>query len=393
MLCAVCGAVAQAQTRAAATACQLRFPLQAGVAAGWQGADAAYSTPLAPGRAVWIFGDTLYGPQRAMDGADPRMVHNSLGLSTCSPAGWTIDYFLRQGPDGKPVSFFAPRRPDHWYWAMDVVHRQGELLIALLCLRHPAKPVTPAFNFEACGLDLARMPVTSELRSSPVTISTVVAEDGAEAYPASTMVPYAGNLYLFGARAAGSHALFVSRVPFSQLSSPAGALSTLATDNTWQKGTDLPQAKPLFAPAPSEMSIRYHAAWRRWLAVYKDPDLLSDQLLLRSAPSLTGPWSAPQLLFHIRPLDAAAALPGVFCYAGKEHPELANGTELLVTYVCNAEQPALLLQHPDLYRPKAVRVTLNSHLKVAAVKALDEPAASPSPAASGRSTSPRAQAK
>src|SRR5271169_4278288 len=54
----------------------------------WWGADAAYSIPLPDGRSVWIFGDTLYGDRRVVEGSDPRMVRNSLGISTCSDRGW-----------------------------------------------------------------------------------------------------------------------------------------------------------------------------------------------------------------------------------------------------------------------------------------------------------------
>ena len=46
---------------AKASVCTPSFPLEHGKALGWQGADAAYSTPLPDGRDVWIFGDTLYG--------------------------------------------------------------------------------------------------------------------------------------------------------------------------------------------------------------------------------------------------------------------------------------------------------------------------------------------
>src|ERR1700690_1302185 len=58
---------------------------------GWWGADAAYSIPLADGRSVWIFGDTLYGQERAVNGNDPRMVRNTIGVSRCDDQGqWSL---------------------------------------------------------------------------------------------------------------------------------------------------------------------------------------------------------------------------------------------------------------------------------------------------------------
>src|ERR1700694_2011657 len=59
--------------------CEPSFPFKG----SWWGADAAYSIPLPDGRSVWIFGDTLYGDRRVVEGNDPRMVRNSIGVSNC----------------------------------------------------------------------------------------------------------------------------------------------------------------------------------------------------------------------------------------------------------------------------------------------------------------------
>src|ERR1039458_8379627 len=64
--------------------CMPSFPLNP----SWQGADAAYSIPLPDGRDVWIFGDTLFGKNRALgSNGDPVMVRNSIGISTCDKSG------------------------------------------------------------------------------------------------------------------------------------------------------------------------------------------------------------------------------------------------------------------------------------------------------------------
>src|SRR5208282_2117856 len=64
--------------------CMPAFPLDP----SWQGADAAYSIPLPDGRDVWIFGDTLFGENRALgSNGDPVMVRNSIGISSCDKSG------------------------------------------------------------------------------------------------------------------------------------------------------------------------------------------------------------------------------------------------------------------------------------------------------------------
>lgn len=81
--------------RRSATDCTPSFPFKD----SWWGADAAYSIPTPDGRSIWIFGDTLYGTGRVVEGNEPRMVRNSIGVSTCDDrSGWKIDYVIRRGP-------------------------------------------------------------------------------------------------------------------------------------------------------------------------------------------------------------------------------------------------------------------------------------------------------
>ena len=85
--------------------CEPSFPL----AQGWQGADAAYSIPLDDRRDLWIFGDTLYGDERKVVGDAPRMVRNTVGISTCKDGHWKVDYTIRRGVD---EAWASPPRPE-----------------------------------------------------------------------------------------------------------------------------------------------------------------------------------------------------------------------------------------------------------------------------------------
>ncbi|HEY1754449.1 MAG TPA: hypothetical protein VGG72_03570, partial [Bryobacteraceae bacterium] len=122
-----------ASVNAYAATCTPSFPLEKNKALGWEGADAAYSIPLPDGRDVWIFGDTLYGTSRVVAGHDPRQVHNSLGISTCDAKGnWRLTYVVKHDKAGKAESYFSPRDPTHWYWAMDGFTAHGDLWVTLL---------------------------------------------------------------------------------------------------------------------------------------------------------------------------------------------------------------------------------------------------------------------
>ena len=50
-----------------------------------------------------------------------------------------------------------------------------------------------------------------------------------------------------------------------------------------------------------------------------------------------------------------------FCYAAKGHPELSlHKDELLVSYVCNADDFWKMAADPRIYRPKFIKVKFRS---------------------------------
>src|SRR5258708_31221059 len=107
------------------TDCIPSFPFKE----SWWGADAAYSIPLPDGRSVWIFGDTLYGERRTVEGSDPRMVRNSIGVSTCDErGGWTVDYVIRREGKGQPPEFFFAARKKNQFLALVGFLRRNSFL-------------------------------------------------------------------------------------------------------------------------------------------------------------------------------------------------------------------------------------------------------------------------
>jgi len=81
---------------------------------------------------------------------------------------------------------------------------------------------------------------------------------------------------------------------------------------------------------------------------------------VRSAPTLTGPWSAPRIVY--RPSESDGARP--FVYAGKAHPELSGpeADDLVVTYVASSFESKDLLTpagEQSLYWPRFAVVPLD----------------------------------
>ncbi len=348
-----------ASAHASAKPCDAKFAPESGKSAGWQGADAAYSIPLPDGRDVWIFGDTLYGTHRFVNGNEPRMVHNSIAISTCDGGHWKLHYFLRHDRSGQPVSFFSPADPAHWYWALDGFYANGDLWVTLLCIRHPATFAPAGMDFESCGSDLAQI---SGLDRDPahwqVTVHPLV-PDGVKAYPSATTVVHNGYAYLFALYEKGTRPLQVTRIPLAGLQDPAAHLEYLGVDNAWHTGFDPALAKDVISQGSAELSIRYHPELEQWLAVSFDPATFSDRIILRTAADLAGPWTDARdatVLYHVPEMQAGPNHDqNIFCYAGKEHPELEVPGDIVFTYVCNTFFPSELVTHTDIYSPKVIR--------------------------------------
>lgn len=337
--------------------CTPSFPFQG----GWLGADAAYSIPISQKRVVWIFGDTLYGRERAVTGNNPRMVRNSIGISTCDAArGWHIEYVIRRNAAGELRDFFEARDKGIWYWALDGFFYQDTLWVTLLRVRDKAVTGSAALAFETCGTDLARV---SDLTAPPqqwkVEIFPLV-PDGVKAYPSATAVVQGDYAYVFANYENPPRPMLLTRLPLKGLAAPQENLQYLAKDGSWKPGFNPVDAKPVMTPGASEMSVRHHPELKKWVAVMIGPTFPSDEIRFRTAPELAGPWSEGQTVYRIPDVQPGAPHydRDTFCYAAKEHPEFEAPGKLLFTYVCNTFTPRKLATNPTIYFPKTVVVPM-----------------------------------
>jgi hypothetical protein len=220
--------------------CTPSFPPKA----PWQGADAAYSIPLEDGRVVWVFGDTLYGDKREVHGNDPRMVHNTLGISTCHDGKWKIEYEIKRGSQGAFDSFFKPKRNDGtYYWALDGVEYNHELWVTLVCVRNKPNSDAFALGFEICGTDLAKV---TKLRKDPqkwkISYFPLV-EESVHANPSASALVEGDYLYIFTLYERGNRPQIFARIPLKGLKSPKKNLQYLGTDDQWHNGIEPAKAK------------------------------------------------------------------------------------------------------------------------------------------------------
>ncbi len=330
---------------------------------GWLGGDAAYSVAMPGGRSLWFFGDTIVSksPEETTRANGDAMVRNSVGVSTCAAdGGWDIDYYWGNQFVGEPKAFFASDGPETWYWPADGFLFEGNVYVVLrTVVDAPDKDVFP---FEMTGAKLARI---SNLEAAPVEWDVQIFEllEGTPDDVAATVVVDGGFLYLFNVDKDGSavpRPLTLARIPLTGLSDPASHLEYLAEDGTWRSGYGKGPVLPVMKDSHSEMSIRFHAGIRRWVAVTSGPEFLSNYIMVRTAPALTGPWGEPQRVYDFPEMQPASASydRDTSCYAVKEQVQFSSANEIMITYVCNSFDFGKMIANEKIYRPRAVQVSL-----------------------------------
>ena len=319
---------------------------------GWIGADGNYSVPLGKQTTLWLFSDTFVGKVKDGRRLDASMINNSVALQQGTNAP---EFFYRTTADGKPASFLRPEHEDGYFWLTHGIRDSRGLFFFMVrvvtvqngspfgfkvtdgWLAHVADPDTPPLQWR---ITQTRVPFTRIAADGALIFGGSVFRDGK-------------HVYVFGtdSRAgAKPNSLVVARVL-------SNAVDDFRQWRFWSKGSwqeDGQQVAPLFPNLGSEFSISRVPGRKQYAAVYSEG--IGGKIVLRTAPSLTGPWGEPVTLYQCPEMQWAAK---AFCYAAKAHPELtAAQDELLLTYAANAWNFADLFKEPRLYWPRFVRVKL-----------------------------------
>jgi hypothetical protein len=335
-------------------------------AGGWLGADDAYSIPLGAHKSLWLFGDTFVGnPDTAERSKATTMIHNSIGISTCVADGpCPIDYYWRDPLSARPRAFFDTGRDDLWYWPLDGVRQGNAVYLSLLMVRPRAGagPDDP-FGFEIAGTTWARV---SNLAAPPAQwhIATLPLTDG-NLWAGVSFVRDGKFLLLYSQVNQGGRNgyMIVLRVPVGKIDDLAAHWEYYGSDRKWRPLPPHPDPQhmdPLHVidQAISEMTVRYHAAAREWVAISPGPESFSRRIVARVAHSPVGPWSPPAAIFQFPEMNPQNPLydKDTFCYATKEHIEFGD-SKLVLTYACNSSL-AKTLKNMQIYRPRGVVVNL-----------------------------------
>lgn len=121
-----------------------------------------------------------------------------------------------------------------------------------------------------------------------------------------------------------SNTVLLARVAHDSIADPRAYAYLSSHKPTW---TPRLQDAMHLGPCSSEYSVSYNAFWGRYLMVYIDE--YSKILVMRTAPALWGPYSAPQAIATV-PHQASSEL----VYLGFEHPVFAQdgGQRVFISY-------------------------------------------------------------
>ncbi len=326
----------------------------------WLGADAALTIPVAPDRILWLFGDTFVATSPAHRRTESCMPRNTVAIQEGRDLrAARLSFHWGRHPDGRPASFF-PDAGDRFFWPGHGVRLpNGPLVVFLFGIVS-----TPGvgLGFDAAGRALAVI----DHPDDPVERWTIRVVEGPalpfDAVPATAVLLDGDFVIGLAAQQRGTHAGALVRYPAASLArgSFEGESWWTGAERGWVPTAEVGPGGPAFVidDAGSECSLHWEPRLGAFVHV-ATYGFGATTIGLRTAPRLTGPWSAPRTVY--RPPESDGPRP--FVYAAKAHPELlgARPDEVVITYAVNSPDFADLLSEvgrETRYWPRVVAVPL-----------------------------------
>ena len=357
---------------------------------GWTGADGCYSVELGDGRTLWLYSDTWVGTVAQGKHAEgSRLVNNSIGLQPAvingkAPKRDSLEYHWgKPGKDGKPRAWIEPDLPlkaddpqaagKSWYWLLDgcMISPPGggkKLLVFLMHMGRKKEGGDGVFNFRMLGGALA---VISNPLDAPSQWKITQAVNPHSRRKGSDDISWAtalyhsegegpgepGILYIYGIRDVKglNKEVVLARAPAAR----ADDFSTWRFFNgkSWsEKSSDAVKITDQAVNEHTVENISYKGKSR--LVLVESQPVFGRHVLVRTATNPEGPWSEFRKVFLVTNLEKGEHKR--FTYAGKGHAHLSVPGELLISYVINSHNFWDMVGDASIYRPRFIRVPLDS---------------------------------
>jgi hypothetical protein len=320
---------------------------------GWTGGDGAYSVALDSDRVLWLFGDSFIGRVQEGRRVDSRLINNAAALQIgAEPSEGSLRFVYRTLPDGRALAFLQPQDGTGWLWPYHGVRTAQGLFLFLLQIE--AAPGPAAFGFRLVSTWMGKVENPDEAPEHWVMSQRKIPWGHAGRLFGSAVLLKEGYAYVYGTADAAAEGRVIKQLLLARV--PAELLDDFSAWRFYAGGgwvADGEQAEPVCEDVAGELSVSHLPAAGRFVLVYTEGGL-SENIAMRFARHPQGPWSRPAKVYRCPEADWN---PLIFCYAGKGHPEIGAGPqELIVTYVANATDFALIEADARLYRPRFIKI-------------------------------------
>jgi hypothetical protein len=324
---------------------------------GWLGADGSFSVPLSETRTAWLFSDTWVGTIEGGKRKPTGLVNNSVGIEEGTGADRKVAFAIQRDALGKHHAIFVPPDGKGWFWLFGGYHAGSQLHVFLPRLEKSGSG--GAFGFKGVDLWLGTVAnPTDDPTKWKITYQEVpfARFDRAPRRSfGSAVLRVKDHAYIYGYEEKPGKPFPTRRLLIAR--SPADKLADFDAWRFYSNGewkADVEAATAQIDGLGAEFSVSYFPGLKKYALVTTENGL-SDKITGRFADSPEGPWSEPVILYTCPEMKADKK---VFTYAGKAHPHLSAGKDIVITYAVNSFELAPVINNADLYWPRFVRVTL-----------------------------------
>lgn len=332
---------------------------------GFLGADGAASIQLAPGRILWIFGDTILGTLKNGK-REGTMIHNTIAIQKISADKKNSISYHWDLKDNIPGDFFPPSSYDDpfWYWPGTGITIKGKAYIFLTKVDKSVKSPLEglAFATKECVLFIVKNPGESPEKWE---ISQINLGYGDNHFNINSGCFLEGDyLYLLGYDDGKEDKplernSILCRIPAGKLDSPQikEHIEFWSKGDKWLPSPD--NLQPLFSPGSTESFITYIPSIKRYVSSTMKP--FAPDYYIFSAERITGPWTDAQKIYDVPELEKNTLY---HAYAGRGHMMLpCNSDEIVLSYVVNTSDFWSVFTALDIYYPRFIRVKFDTNNK------------------------------
>ena len=292
------------------------------------------------------------------------MVSSTVAISTCLPNGKKdIKYYWRNMYSDHPEPVFRSFTNRYNLWAGNAFTYKNCLYVLMQKTGAKAGAAPDdIFNFSTVGLTVAK--VVNPSATTPDKWDIGFIPISLFAFPINNLhvclVKHDNYLYFFLENDGKTKLL---RVALDFVDSSQNHFEYYSVAHTWKPGIK-PGDMEIVLPAQIGNTINYHDELKKWVMVC-GPGFMNNKIGLRTATSLTGPWSDETIVYECPEVTPGTASfnQSNFCYFGREcfqNYDKKNRT-MVITYDINTSDFFEINSNPKIYTPKVITIPLTKY--------------------------------